>query len=473
VSQLLQRATIKDSDVEPLAEGVFRILETVGVLCQNDDMLQALDAAGAQVDHAAERALFPREMVAEHVETFRRQGTAGEPADLRFTPPGLPGVGTQVAQLYYDHASGETRSSATADMVTLTKLGDVLHREAGVGHSLSRTDSVPLLEPLESGLLMAEYAHNPHGPFVWHVDQADYLIEMGDILGKANWFAWGAVCFAHPLRFDRDTAGKFARRVKEGSATGLTAMPVAGASTPVTLEGFVTVAAAEHVATWIAARAINPEVGLTGSIWAGTVDMKTGQVSYSSFDSMLYGFACSEFLRRWCNMDVPVGGGEYCSAKAPGMYAALEKAYKAMTIAAFSGKHPSIGGGMLDDGKILAPVQLLLERDLSAGAGLLAGALDVTDEAISLDSVSEVGIGLDLNHLQTDHTLRNFRNSLWLPRLIDRSGYAGPESDREVLGKAQEQFENLLAQYEKPEGREEQLAAMRKVVDRARRELRA
>ena len=170
-------------------------------------------------------------------------------------------------------------------------------------------------------------------------------------------------------------------------------------------------------------------------------------------------------------MDVPVGGGEYSSAKAPGLYAALEKAYKAMTIAAFSGRHPGIGGGMLDDGKVLAPVQLLIERDLSEGAGLLAGALDVSDEAIGLDSVFEVGIGLDLNHLQTDHTLRHFRSSLWLPALIDRSGYAGPESDREALGKAQQQFDGLLAQYEKPEGREEQLAAMRQVVDRARGEL--
>ncbi|MGQ9732438.1 MAG: trimethylamine methyltransferase family protein [Candidatus Zipacnadales bacterium] len=468
---MLQRAILKDSDIEPLAEGVFEVLERVGVLCQNGEALSALDKAGAEVDYLSERARFSRPMVAEYVDSFRGERHAAEPAELRFTAPGQPGIGTQVAQLYYDHATREIRSSSARDMITLTMLGDVLHREAGVGHSLSRTDVPPLLEPLESGLLLAEYAHNPHGPFVWHVDQVDYLIEMGEILGKPNWFAWGAVCFAHPLRFDRDTIGKFVRRCREGESAGLTAMPVAGATTPITVEGFIVVAAAEHVATWITGRAINPEVSLHGSLWAGAVDMKTGQVSYSTFDAMFYGFACSEFLRRWCGMEVPVGGGEYCSAKAPGLYAALEKAYKAMTIAAFSGRHPSIGGGMLDDGKILAPVQLLIERDLSAGAGHLARVIEVTPQKIGMDSIVEVGIGLDRSHLQTEHTLSHFRSCCWLPELIDRSGWTGEAENERLLAAAQAKLEDLLGHYEKPKDREDQLAAMRKVIEWARKQL--
>ena len=42
-------------------------------------------------------------------------------------------------------------------------------------------------------------------------------------------------------------------------------MPVAGVTAPVTFEGFIVIASAEHVATWIAARALNPEVQLAGS----------------------------------------------------------------------------------------------------------------------------------------------------------------------------------------------------------------
>jgi len=96
------------------------------------------------------------------------------------------------------------------------------------------------------------------------------------------------------------------------------------------------VSAAEYLATWIAGRALNSAAALEGSIWAATVDMKTGEVSYSAPDAMLRAFALREFLSRWCGRELRVGGGEYASAKIPGLYAALEKAYKAMTIAAFT-----------------------------------------------------------------------------------------------------------------------------------------
>lgn len=469
---MFQKTLLTDDQVEPLAEGVFEVLERVGVLCQNEEMLKALDAAGAEVDCASERATFPREMVAEFIEAFRREN-ASQPATAaaEFSAPGLPGVGTQVAQLFHDHEKQETRSANREDFVTLTKLGDVLHGDGGVGHSLSMTDCPPALEPLEAGLLLAEYAHNPGRPFAWCVDQVDYLKEMGEILGIEDWFSWGATCFAHPLRFDKDVADKFARRCREGVATGLTAMPVAGVTTPVTVEGFIVVSSAEHVATWIAARAINPEVGLGGSMWAGTVDMKTGEVSYSAFDAMFYAFASVEFLRRWCDKTIPVGGGEYCAAKVPGLYAALEKADKAMMIAAFTGQPKGVGSGMLDDGKILSPVQLMIERDLSQGVGFLAGEIDPSAENIAMPTIAEVGIGLQTNYLATEHTLRHFRSSLWLPEFIERAGWEGFDQEREVLDKTQQKVNELIAQYTKPEGREDRLAAMRAVVERARAKL--
>jgi len=73
--------------------------------------------------------------------------------------------------------------------------------------------------------------------------------------------------------------------------------------------------------------------------------------------------------------------------------------------------------------------------------------------------------------LRTEHTLNNFRSALWLPEFIERSGCEGFEQEQRMLDKAQGEVNELLAQYERPEGREEQLAEMRKVVERARTEL--
>jgi trimethylamine:corrinoid methyltransferase-like protein len=406
------------------------------------------------------------------VEQVRKETRApAAEAPPKFGRPGLPGLGTQVAQFVYDYPKKERRSGNRKDFIELIKLGDVLHSGASVGHCLLLTDVPALLEPLEAAMLLAEYAHKPGAAFAWNVRQTDYLIEMGEILGIRNWFTWGATCYAHPLRFDKDVADRFVRRVRAGEAAGLAAMPVAGVTTPVSVAGFVVVASAEIVATWIAGRALNPKVGLGGSIWGGTMDMKTGEVSYSAFDAMFYAFAVSEFMRRWTGKEIPVGGGEYCDAKQPGYYAALEKAYKAMTIAAFTGRHPSIGAGMLEQGKVLSPVQLLLEREFATGAQIYGRRVVVKPETAMLESILDVGFGLKKSYLDTDQTLRQYREWLWCPQLMERSGWDGFEKEEVVLNRLQAKVDELIAAYKKPKVNPDKLARMRKVVERARKEL--
>ncbi len=475
---MFQRAIIRDEHIEPLADAVLTILEEVGALCQNEELMRGMEAMGAEVSYPDERVYFPRELTAEFMEGVREEhgGPQARPAGaaedrMTLGAPSLPVVGTQVAQLYEDHRTGEERQANRDDLTTLIKFGDALHRERGVGHALSLTDVPPMLEPLEAGLLLAEYAHRPHGPFAWHADQIPWLREMGEVLGLEDWFAWGAVCFAHPLRMDRDLAGKYVLRAKAGEPCGLTAMPVAGVSTPVTAEGFVAVSTAEFVATWMAARGVNPEVPLRGSMWPGTVDMGTGAVSYAAWDALYYGFACVEFIRRWCGMTIPMGSGEYCDARVPGLYAALEKAYKSAVVTAFTGQSLSSGGGMVDEGKKLSAVQLLLDREFASGSAHLTRTFDPSPENLALDEILQVGLGIGESHLETMHTAKRFRDSVWLPDLIDRSGYAGFDREEALLAETADRVDALLDAYEKPEGREEQLAQMRVIVDRAREEL--
>ena len=467
---MLHHSMLDDKDIPALGEAVLDVLEQAGVLCQNEELLSALSRAGARVDFAAERVAFPQRMSSDLLDQIRGE-PRGESEDTAFAAPALPHLGTQIAQFVYDYETGERRSGNRADFIELTKLGSVLHPRMGVGHCLALTDVPAMLEPLEAALLLAEYGHRPAPVFAWNVRQIEYLIEMGDIRGIPDWFSLGAICFAHPLRFDRHVAERLVHRARSGEATGLTAMPVAGVTTPLPLAGFIAVAAAEIVATWLAARSVNPDVALGGSIWGGAMDMKTGAVSYCSFDAMLHSFALREFLLKWTHRDLPVGGGEYCDARSPGHYAALEKAYKAMMIAAFTGRHPEIGQGMLEEGKVLCPVQLLLERELGTGVQFLGRSIEVTPETICLDSILEVGSGLNESHLSTEQTLHHFRQHAWCPELLDRTGWDGPESDAATLLKMQDRCRELVAAYERPDVDPDQLAAMRAVVERARREL--
>ena len=277
--------------------------------------------------------------------------------------------------------------------------------------------------------------------------QVPYAIEMGKVLGIDNWFSLGAICFSHPLRFDKEVADRFVIAAKRGHSIGLTGMEVAGATTPITVAGFVAVSAAEYIATWIAGRAINPAVPLGGSLWAATLDMRGGDASYSAPDAMLRAFALNEFLRRWCGRAVHVGGGEYSSTKAVGLYASLEKAYKALLIAAYTGQHPPVGQGMVEQGRAISLVQLLLDWEMTTALESLTQPVVVDDETIALDTILEVGYGLESSYLTTDHTRRHYRATTWLAPFSDRSGYRGCQTEEEAMAKAKAKIQEMLAQY--------------------------
>ena len=462
---------VRDDDVPVLGDAVLDVLEQVGILCQNAGMLDALENWGATVDREREVARFPKALTAAFVEALNDESKGPQTETPGPFPSfGLPGMGCQVAQFVHDHRRGEKRPGTREELIEMTKFGSALSGGTS-GHCLLLRDVPPILEPLEAGMILAEYAERPGTPFAWNVKQVDYLIEMGDILGIDNWFTWGASCFAHPLRLDKDVADKFLRRAQEGNSVGFTQMPAGGVSTPVTSAGFVVVSAAEQLATWICGRAINPRVGFGGSVWGGAMDMASGTVTYFSFDGMRNALAMAEFMRKWTGMRFSAGGADYCSAKVPGYFAAWEKAYKSMTIAAFTGVNPGIGGGMVEDGKTLSPVQLLLERELGLGVQLYSKPLDVSAETIALDTIVEVGFGIGNSYLTKDHTLNHFRDDTWVPAILDRSGYAGPEWEQGILDRFQDKVDELIASHRKPEGRDDQLRRMREVVERARREL--
>jgi trimethylamine:corrinoid methyltransferase-like protein len=112
---------------------------------------------------------------------------------------------------------------------------------------------------------------------------------------------------------------------------------------------------------------------------------------------------------------------------------------------------------------------LLIERELTAALGFL-GHRPIDEENLGLEEIEEVGFGFDRGFLEREHTAGWFRRESWLPEFYGRNGWT-PEEDRAVIDRATRKVKELVAGHRKPDGREDRLAAARKVLDRARREL--
>ncbi len=64
---------LKDRDIEILANGVFEVLEKLGMYCENKEILKGLENRGAIVDYKGGKAKFPRRIVQEFVEEVKRE----------------------------------------------------------------------------------------------------------------------------------------------------------------------------------------------------------------------------------------------------------------------------------------------------------------------------------------------------------------------------------------------------------------
>jgi len=156
---------LNDNDLPLLAEATLDVLEQVGILCQNAELLDALEQWGAVVDRDNEIARFPKKATAKFIADLKTEMGEDPPdAPRPFPPTGFPGMGCQVAQFVYDHKTGEKRPGNREELIELTKFGDVLSNGAS-GHCLLLRDVPPILEPLEAGMVLAEYAHKPGPPF--------------------------------------------------------------------------------------------------------------------------------------------------------------------------------------------------------------------------------------------------------------------------------------------------------------------
>ena len=391
-----------------------------------------------------------------------------------FQRPTLPYMFHNTSTYYYDDETGERRLGNKRDFIELIKLGDGLHPERGMGHALLlAADTQAEVEPLEAALVLLEYSHFPRGVYVHDVRQIPYLQEMEEIFGIDDpyWHWLANVGCSTPLKLEKAVADRYVWMLKSGIYPAkVYSMPVAGVNMPITVAGAVAVQAAEYVALWMAARAIQPKkIPLVGMPLCGTMDPRRGDVSYAAFDAAIIRLATCDLVRRWLGVQMAPGPGEWPPTKTPGLYAVLEKAYFALLAGAFTGYHPELGCGHLDSGLTISRVQLLLEREFWNALKFLEEPV-IDEDTLGLETILSVGFGFSESYVSSEHTIAHMRTASWTPELLARSGWS-PEADADAKARALERVKEITAQYAKPEGREGRLARARAVLERAKNDL--
>lgn len=186
-----------------------------------------------------------------------------------------------------------------------------------------------------------------------------------------------------------------------------------GTGAPVTIEGGVVQGNAECLAGLVLASLKNPKVRFIYGANTSSVDMRSMIVCYGSpewFKSV------TMYAKMGKHYALPSWGTAGCSdATCIDAQAAME-AYEGILMALQSGSTLVHDVGYLGHGTLYDARMLVLTNDMICRARHLLRSVDVSEEVLAVNIIDEVAREGSL-YLAHPHTLRHFRDALWIPPL--------------------------------------------------------
>lgn len=468
---------------EQLATAARRLLSELGYSVHHEEVAAILKRRGVQ-EAADGRLLFDRSLVDEFVADQRRRvaaRTADGAAASRARPAAVPagtlpplrvGFGNMCPK-YLDPDTGAQENGRMEHVHLLAEFAHAEPRIGGISAPLSLSDRPVKTASIEAFLAIVERTHKAiHHVEPFFPEVVPYLAELSDIfLGPNRYdeFMDHCNCVNPVLRLEERTAGVMLARAKYGVTSLVTSMPAAGGTAPVAVDGAVVQGVAEIVGGLVISWILNPDANNVGYISSGVMDFHSGTMSQSAPESVLIDVGVVEVMDHAFGGNTRIGGTTYVAASRPGVAAVFEKALKGLAYARLGHPPNYAGAGVLENGALFSPQQLLLDMDAQGWLASLtrdtSAALEMSEIVDGILEVARHGNGDFLSHQQT---LGRYRTAVWEPRIVAR-GRTPEEAD--ALATAARQFHETVAAYSGYEPDREKLAAGRQVLRRAQQDL--
>jgi trimethylamine---corrinoid protein Co-methyltransferase len=441
------------SQIKEIHKATMTILEKVGVVFEEEEALKLFREAGAKVKDDVVQ------LTSEMVETLIKKCPSR--VTLHAKDPGknvrlganrvhyTNGYGTTFVK---DLETGKVREARLEDLERFTRLADSLENV----HYLL-TQVIPQDVPAEAAdvyqaWMLLKTAKKHLGLSVTKSTYLDQVIEMGKLASGMDRHGGGdgkhvfslGTTPVSPLRFSRDGTLRLLKLPREGIATRVVSGATGGATSPVSLAGTLALQNAEVLAGICLVQIVNPGNPVLYGTFAAPMDMLKGKQVLGSPEASIINAASAQ-LCRFYRIPFGYGTGGVADSSAADIQAGIEKTYTVL-YAALSGVDVihDAAGGLLGTAMVSSYEQMVLDDEICAMVSRGLRGMEVNAESLALDVIAEVGHRG--NYLSVDHTLRNFRSELFLPKFLDRrSPGERKEEESEVLEKAKSRVKEILA----------------------------
>ncbi len=418
---------IDKGSFERLHDATLDVLEKDGLRVHSGKALALLHEHGADADRKSLVVKFPRHMVGDALRSVpsgftlrarnRRYDLKLDGRHVYFT---FDGCGVQAIDL----DTGRRRPARKQDIVDTARIADHL---PGVGYYTPPV--APQDVPLHAHVLhQVHTGYTNTEKFVMSEStttalEAKLQIEMATAVAGGEKELWrspslsAVVCSVSPLILDgggSEAAIEFARA---GIPINIMSMAQAGVSSPATIAGNLLVNNAEMLGLLTLAQCAKKGARLMYSSALATTEPRTGAYVSGAPEAVL---TCAAAVELGKHYGMPAQASAFgTNALEPGSQAAAEHMMTAMTCIN-SGADMLNGFGLLEGSTVLSYEQMMLDYDIVTELLATFKGIEVDDETLARDLMSEVGIAG--NYLAKRHTLEHLREA-WQPLVYEFTNF--------------------------------------------------
>ncbi len=252
-----------------------------------------------------------------------------------------------------------------------------------------------------------------------------------------------------PLQYSQEMAGALIDFARAGQPILVASAVMAGSSGPVTLAGVLALQNAEVLAGLTLAQLVRPGVPFIYGATSCPIDMQTGALAIGAVENAVLVSATAQ-MAGFYNLPAR-SGGALTDAHFPDIQAGMESAMSLFTAIGCGINFVLHACGILGSFMEMSFEKFLVDEELCGMAKKMHQPIDLSDDAIDLPMIREVGIGGQ--YLTQPKTFQLCRTEFFIPELIKRQSYDSWKGagKKRLDQNASEVLTQRLARYEKPD----------------------
>ncbi len=413
---------LSDDQIWEIRQAAFDVLEKAGCEVHHPGALDLLKKAGAVVKD--QRVWLPRHIVEECVRTtpkgftiYDRDGNRAMEVEGRKSYYGTSTASPNTRDAF----SGEIRETRVADIALGAKVADALPNIDWVMPMGSSQDVHPLAADVHEFEAVVTHTVKPMVFIGYSPRGVELVYEMAaEVAGGLDALQLRPFLIAYPepispLVFPTEVVDRMfvAADLFMPQIPGPSAQ--IGATSPATLAGSVVQSIAEGLMSLVLVQLRRPGAPccLSGNI--GVFDMRWAMLSLAGPEVSLGLAAQAEVAQ---SFGLPTWGlAGATDAKVLDAQAGIESAFHILA-QGLAGLNLIHDVGYMDSGMVCSAEMLVMGNEVIGMARRFIEGIRVDRETLAREVIEKVGPGG--HFLQEDHTVRHFRNELWMPKLLTR-----------------------------------------------------